>query len=1039
MRLHSQIWAPGTTTTAFIATFAAILSLVALPGPASGQYFGRNKVQYETFDFKILKTPHFDIHFYPEEGEAVEDAARMGERWYERFARLFQHEFERPKPIILYADHPDFQQTNTLSGQLSEGTGGVTESLKNRVIMPLTGSYAATDHVLGHELVHAFQYNIAQSRAGSGLRGLMMLPLWLVEGMAEYLSVGREDPLTAMWLRDAIRREDLPTIKQMTTETRFFPYRFGEALWAFVGGKYGDEQIVRLYRRALRVGWEPAIEQVLGTSSDSLSAEWREAVESEYLPLMAGRQAPGESGALLLAPSTGAGHQNVSPSVSPDGRWVAFLSEKDLFGIELYIADARTGEIERKLVSANADPHFDALRFIDSAGDWSPDGSKFIFTVFAQGDNELAIVDVESGDIERKIDLDGIGAITSPSWSPDGQYIAFSGLDGGVSDIYTWDVTTGALRQLTDDKYSDFQPTWSPDGSTIAFMSDRGRKTNFESLEYDKPLLAFLDFETAQVTTLSVFGAGKHMNPQYAPDGRSIYFVSDQDGFSDIYQYVFTTADVRRITRLQTGVSGISAMSPAFSVARQAGTILFTVFDTFEFHVYSLQAGEADVGGEDVVSSLERSPGRILPPTVPSRSSRIASYLSDPLTGLMPNGTYLAENAIDYDSSLSLDYVGQPNVGFGTDRFGSYAAGGASAYFSDMLGNRSLGVSLLAQGTFKDIGGQVFYVNQEKRLNWGLSGGRVAYMYGFQFFDQAPNGNVSVNLLRQRIFLSQTSVMAAYPFSTTRRVETNVGVQRISFDTELETYIYDQFGRLIQRPERISQDSRDAVNLASVSVALVGDNSNAAFVSPVSGGRFRLEVGQAVGTVNFSNVVADFRRYLSPSNDITFAVRGLHFGRYGNNLDTNRTTAAIQPYFLGYETFIRGYSFESFEPEECDSSGGIAGTCPGFDRLFGHRLLVGNFEVRVPLLGTPRFGLLSFPYLPTEIFLFSDVGLAFNDLDEVNFEFVRSGDQRVPVFSTGFGARMNILGFLILEAYWAHPYQRPLKGNHWGFSLAPGW
>ena len=334
--------------------------------------------------------------------------------------------------------------------------------------------------------------------------------------------------------------------------------------------------------------------------------------------------------------------------------------------------------------------------------------------------------------------------------------------------------------------------------------------------------------------------------------------------------------------------------------------------------------------------------------------------------------------------------------------FGSYAAGGASAYFSDMLGNRSLGVSLLAQGTFKDIGGQVFYVNQEKRLNWGLSGGRVAYMYGFQFFDQAPNGNVSVNLLRQRIFLSQTSVMAAYPFSTTRRVETNVGVQRISFDTELETYIYDQFGRLIQRPERISQDSRDAVNLASVSVALVGDNSNAAFVSPVSGGRFRLEVGQAVGTVNFSNVVADFRRYLSPSNDITFAVRGLHFGRYGNNLDTNRTTAAIQPYFLGYETFIRGYSFESFEPEECDSSGGIAGTCPGFDRLFGHRLLVGNFEVRVPLLGTPRFGLLSFPYLPTEIFLFSDVGLAFNDLDEVNFEFVRSGDQRVPVFSTGF-------------------------------------
>ena len=144
MRLHSQIRAPGTTTTAFIATFAAILSLVALPGPASGQYFGRNKVQYETFDFKILKTPHFDIHFYPEEGEAVEDAARMGERWYERFARLFQHEFERPKPIILYADHPDFptdQHTVRPAERRNRGRHRVAQE---------PGDHAADGIVRGH-------------------------------------------------------------------------------------------------------------------------------------------------------------------------------------------------------------------------------------------------------------------------------------------------------------------------------------------------------------------------------------------------------------------------------------------------------------------------------------------------------------------------------------------------------------------------------------------------------------------------------------------------------------------------------------------------------------------------------------------------------------------------------------------------------------------------------------------------------------------------------------------------------------------------
>ena len=83
-----------------------------LPGSASAQ-FGRNKVQFDDFDFQVLETEHFDWHFYPEEADAVQDAVRMGERWYERLARSFQHEFETAKPVILYADHPDFQQTNT--------------------------------------------------------------------------------------------------------------------------------------------------------------------------------------------------------------------------------------------------------------------------------------------------------------------------------------------------------------------------------------------------------------------------------------------------------------------------------------------------------------------------------------------------------------------------------------------------------------------------------------------------------------------------------------------------------------------------------------------------------------------------------------------------------------------------------------------------------------------------------------------------------------------------------------------------------------
>ncbi|NND72510.1 MAG: peptidase S9, partial [Rhodothermales bacterium] len=124
---------------------------VAAP-PALAQYFGRNKVQYDKFDFSVLDTERFDIYFYDEEETAVRDAARMAERWYRRHSQTYLREFTEKKPIIFYANDADFQQTNAISGSIGQGTGGVTESLKERVIMPLTGLYKETDHVLGHEL-----------------------------------------------------------------------------------------------------------------------------------------------------------------------------------------------------------------------------------------------------------------------------------------------------------------------------------------------------------------------------------------------------------------------------------------------------------------------------------------------------------------------------------------------------------------------------------------------------------------------------------------------------------------------------------------------------------------------------------------------------------------------------------------------------------------------------------------------------------------------------------------------------------------------
>lgn len=1016
---------------------------LAAPQVAEAQYFGRNKVQYDNFDFRIVRTPNFEIYFYDKNEAVIDDLARMSERWYERLARLFQHDFEAPKPIIFYADHPDFQQTNTIGGSIGEGTGGVTESLKNRVVMPIGSSYGATDHVLGHELVHAFQYNIAQSRRGGGIQGLFMLPLWMVEGMAEYLSVGQEDAFTAMWLRDALLRDDFPTLTQLTRESRFFPYRFGQAFWTYVGGTYGDDTLVQLFRTSLRVGWAPAIESVLGISPDSLSAQWRTAAENQYRPLMADRVAPGESGTLLLSPETGAGTQNIAPSISPDGSRLLYISERDLFSFDLFLADARTGETIRKLSSAAADAHTDALRFIDSSGSWSPDGDRVAFVVFANGRNEIVIVESDRGRELRRIRVSReLGEITGPSWSPDGERLVFSGQANGSTDLYLLDLTTEAVTALTQDRHAVLQPVFSPDGRTIAFVSDRGPETDFDRLIYSDMQIAFFDVETREIRTLELFGNIRHINPQFTPDGQGLYFISDPDGFSDIFRLELASGEIQRVTRVATGVSGITDMSPAMSVASRTGTVVFSVFDEFEYHIYSVDSRDLPASPAVVASSFDPV-GRLLPPADFSVPSRVMAYLANPDLALPPVGTFPSDQAEPYPTGLSLDYITQPTVAVGADRFGTFVGGSLAAYFSDMLGNRSLGVAVQAQGTVKDLGAQFIYQNLERRWNWGVGGGHIPYLYiqnGLRAGELAGTTDyVQQNI---RVYQTQAFGLASYPLNQSRRFDLAAGMNRYAYGVDEDILVLDPFGRVIDRRRETVRDGLpDPVALFETTAAFVGDNSFFGFTSPIRGSRFRAEVGLTAGSINFNSVTVDYRRYFNPSPNLTVAFRAMHFGRYGSQIDAlDGSTGIIRDLYVGWESLVRGYSPYSFDTfRECGQPTSEFTFCPVYERLFGQRIGVANAELRIPLIGTDRLGLVDFALVPTELSIFADMGMAWGSDGFPSLEFNRTTLERVPVFSTGVSFRFNVLGALIMEVFYAHPYQRPDKGSHWGFALAPGW
>ena len=181
----------------------------------------------------------------------------------------------------------------------------------------------------------------------------------------------------------------------------------------------------------------------------------------------------------------------------------------------------------------------------------------------------------------------------------------------------------------------------------------------------------------------------------------------------------------------------------------------------------------------------------------------------------------------------------------------------------------------------------------------------------------------------------------AYPFSSTgasiwHRVHAHVVRQQIRTTT-----ISQRSGRVLD-DQTVTTPLAASLNMSSVSTALITDSSLFGATSPVAGRRSRFEVSPTFGDIQMTTALADYRHYFMPARFYTIAVRGMHYGRYGAGGDDER----LVPLFIGYPEFVRGYGIDSFSSEDC----GTSTTCSTFDRLVGSRMLVGNIELRFPLL-----------------------------------------------------------------------------------------
>jgi hypothetical protein len=661
------------------------------------------------------------FYFYEREREVAERATPLIEEAYRYLVDEFRYVPTETFPYILYNSYQEFLQTNVFLVQ--EGTLGVTSTEDLKLSLPYLGDHRLFEEISTHELAHQFTIQkvrtVAETKKSFG-DPLQAIPLWFIEGIAEFYAKRGLDPEAEMLARDLMVNPDL--IRGYAYLDFFsqgpygylWIYKMGQARVAFLEETYGKGFLQKVLEESPRlvgagkdtpsVKFEELLERLTGDNPKQISAKFENWIKrrafKEYLS--AEQAAPAVE---MMEERTGI---VTAMNSSPDGLVICYRTIiPDTGESRLYLVDPKAPDSALKVVS-DGQPGTESLHPIFGRNfALSRDQLAFVAesnardVIYVQGysrtaeerTNEALVRrgPVRSTGIERKtaisVDLDlgdrkayrvgrhGLLGVPAVAFSPDGKWLAFIGInDAGIRDVYALALADGEdakPRKLTDDIYTERQITWGPSGIIYTSDATSHRRFNMFRVKPDAP-------GTPERLTAH---NEDHADPLALPDGR-IFFVAFQESSSDLHELMADGSVVRR-TDVVTGV---------------------------------FEPGPGPEGGLWMLfhQSGERRPSLLRP----------AKMLSLPLAAASPPAPPAPMAVRPLDAAEYYRPFAQQNIEVGPI-FG-FAGAGAGGFFgqvfamaSDRMRDHALLLNLAVYGSFELSDGVLLYINQEDRSTWG--------------------------------------------------------------------------------------------------------------------------------------------------------------------------------------------------------------------------------------------------------------------------------------------------------------------------------
>jgi Tol biopolymer transport system component len=563
-----------------------------------------NKVRVTNFNWMTVETDHFIVHYDSSTQDLLPDMVRYLEGAWQEVGDILNFHVPEKTPFFFFSNHNEFEQNNIVS--VGEGTGGVTEAFKNRFLIYNDGSQTWLRHVIYHEYGHVVQFNVIYGGWWKSIRLLKspFYPLWLMEGMAEFVSGDIDRAVEDMVVRDGVYHNTLPNLPELQGFGHLRPnqvtlaYKTGNAAMDFLADEYGHEKVgefLQIIKDFFDVS--SALYELVGCDLGMFDYRFQEYLRDKYHRLFARGKEPHYYGKALTT-GDGIPQSNQGYALSPNGKKMYYISDQHgpSFIYELDLASKK-----KKVIQKLTWGSFENIQNRGRAMSVSRDGRWLAFAGEKNQKDFLYLYDLEHNHLEKiKVPFD---QIRSPVFSPTHDLMVCVGMIRGFNDLYLIDREGNKLARLTNNRADEKDPVFSPDGQRIAYSGE------VMDLNGETPMgrnLFEVDSDSKEIQQLTNF-TGEDTEPTYIDD-KSLVFVRNVDNAGELgfnlYRLNRNTLETFQMTDFIGG-----GFSPRYSRADQS--LYFVGFNNGERHIYKYGASltaKADDTKSHVPNKISKKP-----------------------------------------------------------------------------------------------------------------------------------------------------------------------------------------------------------------------------------------------------------------------------------------------------------------------------------------------------------------------------------------------------------------------------------------------